>query len=127
MMIAAMMVLASLSGCGQAGGDSAAGGRLVVIVVAAPTCPVEQLSEPCDPRPVNGASLLVETTNGDRVLELTVHGGRADSGSAGLAAGRYQLVAQKASGLMGTPAPVAFRVAAGGVTRLNLTYDTGIR
>jgi hypothetical protein len=126
-MIVTMMVLATLSGCGQAAGDSTARGRLVVIVVAGPTCPVEQLSEPCDPRPVNGASLVVEKTNGDRVTELTVRGGRADSGSAGLAAGRYQLVAQKANGLMGTPSPVAFTVAAGRVTRLTLTYDTGIR
>ncbi|MDX6546633.1 MAG: hypothetical protein QOG33_183 [Gaiellales bacterium] len=96
-------------------------------VVAGPTCPVEQLSEPCDPRPVNGASLLVEKPNGDQVLELTVHGGRADSGSAGLTAGNYRLVAQRADGLMGTPPPVTFAVAAGGVTRLALTYDTGIR
>lgn len=125
-MIVAVVVLAALSGCGQAASDSTARGRLVVIVAAGPTCPVEQRSEPCDPRPVNGASLLVEK-NGDRVLELTVRGGRADSGSAGLAAGRYQLVAQPAAGLMGTPAPVAFTVAAGGVTRLTVTYDTGIR
>ncbi|MDX6520988.1 MAG: hypothetical protein QOF08_1593 [Gaiellales bacterium] len=125
MIVAVMLTL--LTGCGQAGGDSAARGRLAVVVAAAPTCPVEQLSEPCDPRPVNAASLLVERPNGDRVLELTVHAGRADSGSAGLAAGRYQLVAQKANGVLGTPAPVAFTIHAGGVTRLTLTYDTGIR
>jgi hypothetical protein len=37
------------------------------------------------------------------------------------------LVAQRADGLMGTPPPVTFAVAAGGVTRLALTYDTGTR
>jgi hypothetical protein len=126
-MIVAVMVLASLSGCGQAGSDSAARGRLVVVVTAAPTCPVEQLSSSCAPRPVDGASLIVEKPNGDHVLGLAVRAGRADSGSAGVAAGRYQLVAQKADGLMGTPAPVAFTIHADGVTRLSLIYDTGIR
>jgi hypothetical protein len=41
--------------------------------------------------------------------------------------GRYRLVAQRSAGLLGTPAPVTFTVAAAGVTRLTLTYDTGIR
>jgi hypothetical protein len=45
----------------------------------------------------------------------------------GLDAGRYRLISQPVSGLMGTPAPVSFSVRAGDVTRLRITYDTGIR
>jgi hypothetical protein len=45
----------------------------------------------------------------------------------GLDAGRYQLIPQPVDGLMGTPEPVAFSITAGGLTRLQITYDTGIR
>ena len=119
-----LMTMAMLAGCGGSATGSHQG-RLVVTVRAGPTCPVEQVGNPCDPRRPARVSLVVERSSGELVALVVARNGRGSLD--GLDAGRYRLIPQPVSGLLGTPAPVAFSIAAGGVTRLRLNYDTGIR
>jgi hypothetical protein len=116
---------AMLAGCGGTATNDAIHGRLVVTVLAGPTCPVEQVDNPCDPRRPPVASLTVERPSGELVAMMVARNGRSALG--GLDAGSYRLITQPVAGLMGTPEPVAFSIMAGGVTRLQVTYDTGIR
>jgi hypothetical protein len=124
-MLEVLTVVATLAGCGGAAATGADQGRLTVIVVAGPTCPVEQVGNPCDPRRLPRATLVVERPSSEQVASLVASDGRGSL--EGLDAGRYRLIPQPVSGLLGTPAPVSFSVRAGHVTRLRLTYDTGIR
>jgi hypothetical protein len=121
---AILAVAAVLAGCGGSATDSPQG-RLVVAVQAGPTCPVEQVGNPCDPRRPPRVSLIVERPSGELVASVLARNGRGSLD--GLDAGRYRLIPQPVSGLLGTPAPVAFSITAGDVTRLRLNYDTGIR
>jgi hypothetical protein len=120
-----LAMAAMLAGCGDSATNDGQRGRLVVTVLAGPTCPVEQVGNPCDPLRPPRVSLIVERSSGERVASLLARNGRGSL--EGLDAGSYRLIPQPATGLMGTPAPVAFSITAGGVTRLRLTYDTGIR
>ncbi|MHB8891153.1 MAG: hypothetical protein ACYC65_03820 [Candidatus Limnocylindrales bacterium] len=99
-----------------------AGGR----VNAGPTCPVERPDDPtCTPRMVAGAVLLVRDGADKEIARLTTDG----SGlfRLGLEAGDYTLEPQPVEGLMGTAAPMPFTVGDGGLTWLDVGYDTGIR
>ena len=116
---------AMLAGCGDTATRDGQNGRLVVAVLAGPTCPVEQVGNPCDPGRPPRVSLIVERSSGERVASVLARNGRGSL--EGLEAGGYRLIPQPATGLMGTPEPVAFSITAGGVTRLQITYDTGIR
>jgi hypothetical protein len=119
-----LVTMAILAGCGGAASDGRHG-RLVVTVLAGPTCPVEQVGNPCDLRRPPRVTVVVERSSGELVASLLARNG---SGSLdGLDAGRYRLIPQPLSGLLGTPAPVSFSITAGDVTRLRLNYDTGIR
>jgi hypothetical protein len=121
---AIVLMMAMLAGCGgSATGPSRA--RLVVTVRAGPTCPVEQMGNPCRPRRPPRVTLIVERVSGEQVASLIARDGRGTL--EGLDAGRYRVIPQPVSGLLGTPAPVSFSVESGGVTRLLVTYDTGIR
>jgi len=119
-----LTVTAVLAGCGDPATDSPQG-QLVVTVQAGPTCPVEQVGNPCDPWRPPRVTLIVERASGERVASLVARNGRG--ALEGLDAGRYRLIPQRVSGLLGTPAPVGFSITAGDVTRLLLNYDTGIR
>jgi len=121
---AILVTMAMLAGCGDAASDHPHG-RLVVTVLAGPTCPVEQVGNPCDPARPPRASVVVERPTGELVASVIARNGRGSLD--GLDAGRYRLIPQPVSGLLGTPAPVIFSITAGDVTRLRLTYDTGIR
>jgi hypothetical protein len=120
-----LAVTAVLAGCGDTATNGGQHGRLVVTVLAGPTCPVEQVDDPCDPLRPPRASLIVERSSGEQVASVVARNGRGALD--GLDAGRYNLIPQPVDGLMGTPGPVAFSITAGGVTRLRVTYDTGIR
>ena len=93
---------------------------------AGPVCPVEtNPPDPaCAPRPVAGAVIVAVAESGDRVETTTGPDGRF---SFDLAAGRYQIVALPAEGLMGTPEPVDVEAASGSIDLGVLIYDTGIR
>jgi hypothetical protein len=97
-------------------------------VSAGPTCPVERdpPDPACAPRLIAGAVLVVADASGTEVARAT----SAEDGtfSIELAPGAYRLTAQRADGLMGTPEPMDFQVeAAGPMTELQVSYDTGIR
>jgi hypothetical protein len=97
-------------------------------VTAGPTCPV--VTDPPDPacadRPVAGAVLILTGKDGAEVARVT---SAADGTfSVELAPGRYTLTAEPVDGLMGTPAPMEIVVeAAGPMTEVPVSYDTGIR
>lgn len=98
------------------------GGR----VTSGPTCPVEIPNDPtCAPRPVAGAVLVFRNGTGAEVARLTTDGSGLFRSA--LEPGQYTLEPQSVEGLMGTAAPVAFEVAGGGLTLLEIGYDSGIR
>ena len=97
-------------------------------VTAGPTCPV--VRDPPDPncaeRPVSGAVLVVSNAAGAEVARVTSQ--QDGTFVLELAPGSYRMTPQPKQGLMGTPAPVDFEVAAGQpLTELQVSYDTGIR
>jgi hypothetical protein len=97
-------------------------------VTAGPTCPV--VTDPPDPncadRPVSGAVLVVTNPAGAEVARVTSQ--QDGTFVLQLAPGSYRMTPQPKEGLMGTPAPVDFEVAAGKpLTELQVSYDTGIR
>ena len=95
-------------------------------VTAGPTCPVERPGDTaCQPRPVEGAALVVTDAGGSEVARVTTDA----SGLFGLSLqpGDYTLTPQPVDGLMGTAAPMPFTVADGTEAFLDVSYDTGIR
>lgn len=122
--VAAALLLVVLSmACGR---GPEAGIVVSGMALAGPVCPVEtNPPDPaCAPRPVVGAMVIAVSESGDQVETTTGPDGRF---SFDLAAGRYQVVAQPAEGLMGTPEPVEVEAASGSVDVGVLMYDTGIR
>jgi hypothetical protein len=117
-----------LVGCG--GGASTApaasgGTGIGGVAVAGPTCPVERPGDSaCQPRPVEGAVIVVTDAAREEV-------GQATTDAQGqffipLAAGRYLVTAGDVEGLMGPPASMEVVVSDGEAT-IELEYDTGIR
>lgn len=107
----------------------AGAGVLEMRVVAGPVCPVE--TEPpdpsCDPRPVEGARILVQPGDG---RDIVVGEGVSDDAGIvrlSLPAGEYVVVGLDAEGLFGSPDPVRATVVADDTTVITLGYDTGIR
>ena len=95
-------------------------------VTAGPTCPVERPGDTaCQPRPVEGAALVVTDAGGSEVARVTTDA----SGLFGLSLqpGDYTLTPQPVEGLMGTAAPMPFTVVDGAPAFLDVAYDTGIR
>ena len=93
---------------------------------AGPVCPVEtNPPDPaCAPRPVVGAVVVAVGESGDRFEATTGPDGRF---SFDLPAGRYEIIAEPANGLMGTPEPIEVVVVAEPIDVGVLMYDTGIR
>ena len=95
-------------------------------VTAGPVCPVERPDDPaCAPRPVAGAVLVIRAADGSEIARFAsdANGGFGQE----LPVGDYVLEAQPVQGLMGTPAPLPFRVDDGRAAELDISYDTGIR
>jgi hypothetical protein len=112
-------VLAALHAASDAQG---AGGR----VVAGPVCPVEQPGDPsCAPRPVAGATLVVEDAAGGEVARFTTD--PTGLFRIALEPGAYTLVPSAVEGYMGGASPVPFEMVAGTETWVPVLYDTGIR
>ena len=93
---------------------------------AGPVCPVEtNPPDPaCAPRPVVGAIVVAVAESGDQVETTTGPDGRF---SFGLAAGRYEIIAEPTAGFMGTPEPIEVDVGSVPIDVGVLMYDTGIR
>ncbi len=102
---------------------------LVGYASAGPVCPVERNppDPSCAPRPVASADVVVQAMDGTEVARTTTDA--AGIFRVNVPAGKYLLVAQPAAGIMGTPAaiPVTVLGDAAPVTRVDLSYDTGIR
>jgi hypothetical protein len=101
---------------------------IAVSVVAGPTCPVERdPPDPnCDPRPVEGASVLVQPADG---RDIVVAQGTTDAAGEvvlEVPPGDYVVLGGAVEGLMGLPEPTPVSVVAGTAT-IVLAYDTGIR
>jgi hypothetical protein len=111
---------------GETGSGGGEGTGVSGTVTAGPTCPVQRPNDPdCLPRPVDGAVIIVRGQDG---LEV----GRVQANEGGLftfmlPAGEYTLDPQPVEGLMGTPAPLAIRIAEGQLLPIDIQYDTGIR
>jgi len=95
------------------------------LVIAGPTCPVEQAGQSPCVRPVLGATILAL----DSARQVV---GRAVSDASGayslrLPAGTYEIVPQAVAGLMGVAAETTVTVPDGAPVQLDLQYDTGIR
>ena len=95
------------------------------VVLAGPTCPVEQAGQsPCI-RSVSGATIVALDSARHEV-------GRAVSDASGayflrLPPGTYEIVPQAVEGLMGVAAETTVTVPDGAPVQLDLQYDTGIR
>jgi len=120
------MVLLLLAGaCGptpEPAGLVVVSGRLV----AGPVCPVETdpPSPDCAPRPVGGATVVIEVEGGDAVSVVSDPDGRFQ---ASVAVGAIRVIPQPVDGLLGTPAPIEVEAAGGSLDLGEIAYDTGIR
>jgi hypothetical protein len=113
------------AGVGDTGGG--AGGVIGIrgIASAGPVCPVVRPGDPaCADRPVVGATVHVMDETGLEVATLETDATGAFVVT--LPPGRYRVVPDPVSGLMGTAAPVDVTVGSA-LSIVELTYDTGIR
>lgn len=95
------------------------------VVLAGPTCPVEQAGQSPCVRTVSGATILALDSARHEV-------GRVVSDVNGayflrLRPGNYEIVPQAVEGLMGVAAETTVTVPDGAPVQLDLQYDTGIR
>jgi hypothetical protein len=125
--IGLVAVVLVLTACDTA--DPAEDGAIVVVAMAAPTCPVE--TDPpdpdCAPRPVAAATIVVTPAD---AREVVIAQGETDGdGRLTLAvpAGDYIVTAGAVEGLISAPEPVVVSVLAGVTTEVPIGYDTGIR
>jgi hypothetical protein len=128
----AALVLALAAGCNPGAAPSptptvtallTTGARGVVL--AGPTCPVEQAGQSPCVRSVSGATILALDSARHEV-------GRAVSDAGGafflrLPPGNYEIVPQAVEGLIGVAAETTVTVPDGAPVELDLQYDTGIR
>lgn len=126
------LVLALASACNPGTGSSPSGAVTPLVatgvrgvVLAGPTCPVEQAGQSPCVRSVSGATILALDPSGREV-------GRAVSDAGGayvlrLAPGTYEIVPQSIQGLMGVAPKTSVTVPDGAPVQLDLQYDTGIR
>lgn len=95
------------------------------VVLAGPTCPVEQAGQSPCVRSLSGATILALNSAGHEL-------GRAVSDANGayfmrLSPGTYRIAPQPLEGMMRAPAESTVTVPDGAPVRLDLQYDTGIR
>ena len=132
LMTLAALVLVVASACNPGGGPSPTATVTPLpttgvrgVVLAGPTCPVEQAGQSPCVRAVSGATILALDSSGREV-------GRVMSNADGayflrLAPGTYEIVPQPVQGLMGVAAKTSVTVPDGVPIQLDLEYDTGIR
>jgi len=112
----------AFAGCGGSGGPV---GRLEGLVTLGPLTPVEQVGGPPSER-VYQASIEVREQGGGRVA--TVSSGKDGRFSVSLPAGRYTLVpGNPTDSPLPYAAPVNVVIESGGVTKVTIAFDTGIR
>ena len=98
-------------------------GRVVGEVLAGPTCPVEREGEPCDPKPLVGAAVIVTDEDGSDVAETTT--GPLGRFEITIRPGTWQVTARSDEAMSCEGIEVI--VTAGGETEITIPCDTGIR
>ena len=101
--------------------------RLAGAAPPGPVCRVERVppAPACAPKPVHGAHLLIRDESGKVVATLTTDASGAFS--VALPLGRYTIMAQPVTGLLRAADAKQVVLGAGGLSGLELSYDTGIR
>jgi hypothetical protein len=126
-LMAALALGAALAGCGSGGGVTVASGMLTGDVVAGPTCPVEQIDNPCPPKVVPNREVKILTKSG--AVAATTTTDAQGHFSIALAPGDYVVAVTVAAGQIGmrqaTPGDVT--VASGQSSYIKIELDTGIR
>jgi hypothetical protein len=119
----ALLLVACAQGRGPGSGESL--GTIRGSVLLAPTCPVEQVSTPCPPRPLSGVRVRVVDANGDVMAsDVSDNGGRFEMD---VQAGSYLLGASIDQDPARSVRPTRVQVAAGTVSHANVLVDSGIR
>lgn len=114
-----------LAACGTDQTSGAGLGTIRGRVLLAPTCPVEQVSSPCPPRPLSDVPVRVVDANG-KVLASTTSddGGRFEIE---VLPGSFLLTASIEEDPARSVIPTRVQVVAGTVSRANVLVDSGIR
>ncbi len=114
-----------LAACGT---DQTSGTELGTIrgrVLLAPTCPVEQVSSPCPPRPLSDVVVRVVGAKGKVLASTTsTDGGRFEIE---VRSGSFLLTASIEQDPARSVIPTRVRVVAGTVSHANVLVDSGIR
>ena len=92
-------------------------------VTAGPACPVENVANPCPPRPL---SALVAATDQHGTVEATTTSSADGAYALALAPGTYNLTVNTGSAFPRCPT-VAVTVSQPKPTRVDISCDTGIR
>ncbi|HEV2239014.1 MAG TPA: carboxypeptidase-like regulatory domain-containing protein [Ktedonobacterales bacterium] len=129
-LVAALALAAALglvAACGSGGGATIAPGTLTGDVVAGPTCPVEQINNPCPPKIITNREVKILTTGGQVATTTTTDA--QGHFSVSLAPGAYVVQVTIVAGQPGmrqtTPGDVT--VASGKPSYIKIELDTGIR
>ncbi len=120
--LAALAAAALLSGCASRGGAGGSSGVVTGRVLAAPSCPVQRIDEPCPPLPVAGALVIALIGNQRRGSTTS---DRTGAFQLTLPAGQYLI---RATNPGGYPSAAAEEVTISTVpVHITLTVDSGIR
>lgn len=126
-----LLLTLSLAGAACAGPGSAGSGGATAssgirgTVMVSPACPVEQAGNPCPPRPMRGATVIVTDAQGNRVMSVSTDArGRF---RATVAPGRYVLTVEASGQPIARARPVEVRVPASGFVHASIAVDVGIR
>jgi hypothetical protein len=127
-LMAAVALGAALAACGGDGGSIIiVSGTLSGDVVAGPTCPVEQIDNPCPPKAVPNREVQILTKSGAVAAKTTTDA--QGHFSVSLAPGDYVVAVTVVAGQVGmrqtTPGDVS--VASGQSSYIKIELDTGIR
>jgi hypothetical protein len=120
----ALAVVLVAPACGRAGSTAGSASGIRGRVLAAPTCPVEQLSSPCPPRPVV-AAVQVTTEAGKPVTH--VRSGTDGTFVVAVPAGTYMLRVVGEGAFIRTSPARRVVVPSNRYVRVTLIVDSGIR
>jgi Carboxypeptidase regulatory-like domain len=116
------VVFAAACGSGQHAATTTTTSELYGTITAGPSCPVEQVGNPCPPRPV---SARVEIRNASSRVVAATTSGRDGRYSVRVPAGPYTVVVVTATMPSCPPQPVQAR--ANAAVKADITCDSGIR
>ena len=120
-----MIVALLLAACGSEEGPATGLGTIRGRVLLSPTCPVEQASSPCPPRPLSHVLVRVVDADGDvRASTTSDGGGRFE---VDVRPGSYLLTASIDEDPARSARPSRVEVDAGAVVHANVLVDSGIR